>query len=289
MQVILWLTIGVILAISSPLLKRIKVPQAAMIIIIGLMIGPFYLNLVDVGEVEGRIVEIVIVLMLFSAGFEIRWSHFIQAIKPGIIVGFCGILLSMLLGFAASYFVSGNIEQSLYLGTALTATSIGLTIPLLAKENLLTSRLGQIFLAAAIVDDIVALYLLSAVHLGLESGNDSSQVLISILVSLIVMLLLGGLVFMLTKKVAHFSFFQNSAYRLLYFIIVALLSAWITHLVDLSSAVGGFIAGAAIALTRASDKERDSVFLNKLTQKLTPLFFLSIGMRITTLEVSDPR
>ena len=228
MQVILWLTIGFILTLSSPLLKRIKLPQAAMMIIAGLLIGPFYLNLVAVGEVEGRIVEAVIVLMLFSAGFEIRWSRFIQAIKPGFILGLTGILLSMLLGFTASYLVSANIEQSLYLGTALAATSIGLTVPLLAKENLLTSRLGQTLLAAAIVDDIVALYLLSAVHLGLETGNGGSQVFISILISLLVLILLGGLVFMLTKKMSHVAFYQNRACRLVYFTIIAILAFYIS-------------------------------------------------------------
>lgn len=78
--------------------------------------------------------------MFFSAGFEIRRSHFVKALKPGALVGITGVISSLLLGFFASYAVVANFELSVYLGTALSATSIGLTIPLLAQEELLISQ-----------------------------------------------------------------------------------------------------------------------------------------------------
>ena len=280
---IIWIAFGLLAASTNNVFARFNFSQAAVVIILGFITGPYYFGLVSFGEWEERITKLVVIFILFSAGFEIKWSHFIKAIKPGILVGLMGVILSIFLGYAVSYSVLGRVEEALYVSIALAATSIGLSVPLLS------SRVGQILLAAAIVDDILVLYVLSAAHLGLTSSDGIIQILYS---------LAGSLVFLavicLILWACQWALFKNQISNLLLLrrtIILALVftSAWITHLIGLSPAVGGFAAGAIMALGSNRFHKQDSEVMDRISNLLMPLFFLSIGMRITELEFSDPK
>ena len=142
--------------------ERFRLPQAAVVIVVGVLLGPAGFSLIRIGEAEHVLSELAVILILFSAGYDIQWSHFAAAIKPGILVGLAGIILSLLSGFAAAYIVSQDIDEALYVGIALSATSIGLSVALMHHAAVLESKVGQILLAAAIVDDILVLYFLSA-------------------------------------------------------------------------------------------------------------------------------
>ena len=71
----------------------------------------------------------------------------------------------------------------------------------------------------------------------------------------------------------RFSLYQKKYWRLFLFLEIALLSGAMTHLVDLSSALGGFTAGATLALAKNRDNNAESSLLNRITAWLTPLFF----------------
>ena len=105
-----WLIAGLLLAFVNPIFTRSNLPQAAVVIIIGLLLGPFYLDWISYGEVERFVTEWIVVFILFAAGFEIRWASFMAAIKPGVMVGLAGIVLSMLLGFMASFSINQRFD-----------------------------------------------------------------------------------------------------------------------------------------------------------------------------------
>ena len=171
--------------------ERFKLPQAAVVIFVGVLLGPAGVRVIQLGDPEHTLSELAVILMLFSAGYNIQWSHFTAAIKPGIGVGLSGIVTSLVAGFTAAYFLSKDIDEALYVGIALSATSIGLSVALMSHASVLESRVGQILLAAAIVDDILVLYLLSATHASLMSDGGLGVILFSLLMSLLV---LSGLV-----------------------------------------------------------------------------------------------
>ena len=91
--------------------ERFKLPQAALVIFVGVLLGPAGFSLIRFGDVEQVLSELAVILILFSAGYDIHWSHFTAAIKPGILVGLAGVFLSLLLGFAAAYAVSHDIDE----------------------------------------------------------------------------------------------------------------------------------------------------------------------------------
>ena len=274
--------------------ERFRLPQAAVVIVVGVLLGPAGFSLIRIGEAEHVLSELAVILILFSAGYDIQWSHFAAAIKPGILVGLAGIILSLLSGFAAAYIVSQDIDEALYVGIALSATSIGLSVALMHHAAVLESKVGQILLAAAIVDDILVLYLLSATHAGLSSDNGLGLILFSLLMSLLV---LSGLsvqlwllnVLMVRSPVNRLTFFRRAIA-----VILALLAAWVTARFGLSPVVGGFVSGAVAAAFKArftqstkGKQTTDSEFFTGISRLFSPLFFLAIGMQITEITLAD--
>lgn len=155
---LIWLLLSVAFVAIGPFFVRYRLPQSAVVIALGMLMGPLWLDWIVFGEAERLITEIAVIFILFAAGYEIRWSQFITTLKPALVVGITGIITSACLGYLAGFAINGRIDEALYVGAALAATSIGISVALLSREGLLHTPVGQILLAAAVVDDILALY-----------------------------------------------------------------------------------------------------------------------------------
>lgn len=284
---LIWLLSGAMFVASNSLFVRYGLPLAAVTILVGMLLGPLWIDVMSFGRAERIITEIIVVFILFAAGYEVNWKRFIAAMKPALVVGIAGILASALLGYFAGFSINGRTDEALYIAVALAATSIGISVPLLSREGILYTKVGQIFLAAAVVDDILALYLLSSIHLSLTGTNGYQQILTSLLVGilalLVIILLLWGVYVLLNRS----NMVKSTLLRRAFVISLTLLTAWLTHLAGLSAAVGGFVAGAVLAAVEPEKPGRDRAFFNRLSACVTPLFFLGIGVQITDIDVND--
>ncbi len=280
----LFLTATILLISCDGIFKRFKLPTAAVTILMGMLIGPSGLNVIGYDQPVKLLAELAVVIILFSAGYEIRWSQFVAAIRPGLLVGVAGIVLSVLLGFLASYSQTERLDEALYIGIALAATSIGLSVPMLHKAGMLDSKVGQILLAAAIVDDILALYLLSAAHLGLTTNNGLGHILYSLVLSLLMLSVLCGAVWCLKALLYKTIIVEMAWARRLVALIMAMISAWISDRLGLSPVVGGFSAGMMFSLSRDESRDKDSRYFDNIADGVAPLFFLSVGIQITGID-----
>ncbi|MAT95402.1 MAG: cation/H(+) antiporter [Halioglobus sp.] len=284
---LIWLLSGAVLVASNALFDRYRLPLAAVVILLGMLLGPLWLELISFGSEERIITEIVVVFILFAAGYEVNWKRFIAAVQPALIVGIAGILASASLGYIAGFTINGRIDEALYIAVALAATSIGISVPLLSREGILHTKVGQIFLAAAVVDDILALYLLSSIHLSLTGTNGYQQILTSLLIGILALLAIIMLLSAVYVLLNRSGMLKSTISRRSAIISLTLLTAWLTHLGGLSAAVGGFVAGAVLAAMEPEKRGRDSAFFDRLAACVTPLFFVGIGMQITELDVND--
>lgn len=290
----LFLTASLLMVACGSEFERFKLPQAAVVIFVGVLLGPTGVGVIQLGDLEHTLSELAVILMLFSAGYNIQWSHFTAAIKPGIGVGLSGIVISLVAGFAAAYSLSKDIDEALYVGIALSATSIGLSVALMSHASVLESRVGQILLASAIVDDILVLYLLSATHASLMSDGGLGIILFSLLMSILVLSGLVGILWLSNRLLVRSSAVWLKSYRRTTAIVMALLSAGVTARFGLSPVVGGFVAGAVASSFKTQyatgeneNSTADGVFFVGISRFLAPLFFLAIGLQITEISMED--
>lgn len=287
MDSVIWLGVGLLLMQGAAWLKRVNVFAPAFIILTGLALGPFGFNAITLGTFEKIITDIVLIVILFAAGIGICWPRFLGAVKPGLLVGIGGIVLSFGFGFLAAYALASPLEEALYIGVALTATSIGLSVPLLTNSGVLSTKVGQILLASAIVDDILALYLLSSIHVALSSENGLTTVIVSLMIGLVGLVSVALVVYGVHRWFSDTRFYQFRYLRLLVLILLAMVSALVTHRLGLSLALGGFVAGASLAFRHGKTLQKDIRFYKRAGEYIAPLFFLSIGMQIAQVDLGD--
>jgi len=287
MNTLIWLLLGTAFSVLNRHFVRIGLPVAVIAIIVGLLFGPYGVGLVSYSLVERFVAELAVVLILFSAGYDIRWSRFIKSIQPALIVGISGILCSAVLGYVAGMAISGRVDEALYVGVALSATSIGISVPLLAREGLLATKVGQILLGAAIVDDILALYLLSSIHIALSEGDAVGQMVSSLTLGLVALVGIAFLIRYLCAIAFRTSISDSEVGRRTLVCITFLVAAGITHWVGLSTAVGGFVAGASLSTLGHKSRDGDRAFFANASSRIAPFFFLAVGMQIADIGYLD--
>ena len=156
--------------------KRVGIPIAVGQVLLGVLIGPPMLRLVEPNEGLELLGELGVVLLLGMAGMHLGFGRLAQARWAGLWVAAFGMVLSFIAGYFFTTWWGSNHPEALYVGTTLTATSIGISIQVLHQLNLTRTRVGQIVVAAAVIDDVAALYLLALAHGLLTVGVSSAKI-----------------------------------------------------------------------------------------------------------------
>lgn len=269
--------------------KRVGIPIAVGQVLLGVLIGPPMLGLVEPNEGLELLGELGVVLLLGMAGMHLGFGRLAQARWAGLWVAAFGMVLSFIAGYFFTTWWGSNHPEALYVGTTLTATSIGISIQVLHQLNLTKKKVGQIVVAAAVIDDVAALYLLALAH-GLLSGSVSS---VKIAGSMFLAIMLFAAIFITCRFI--FRIFASklprlrAIYRLVAAVLLICLFGWITEHLGYSLVVGGFFAGLGIGDgLEESDKEQLLKQLEKLVFLLVPFFFVLIGTRAEWRVLGDP-
>src|SRR5918912_584680 len=166
------LSLGILLfaaKLLAELFHRMKMPIVLGELLAGIIVGPFALGslpffdgkpLVVLDETLREIGELSAVVILFIAGLEITPREFLRGGATAFTVGSLGVIVPFFVGYYA--FAAFGIEalQSILIATALTATSIAISIQVLTELGKMQSKEARLILGAAIVDDILAIAVL---------------------------------------------------------------------------------------------------------------------------------
>jgi len=175
--------------------KVIKiVPPLVGQILMGIVFGPHGLDLISAYLVESwpLLGELGLVLMRCQAGLEMDFEV-LQSVGPrGAFMALVGSILPTAVGFLLAYFGLGlSVEAALAVGCSFGPTSAGIALNVLQPCQVLKTPLGQLIVAIAIVDDIIALVVLSQLKALTAETISASSVAIPI-VSALLWLFLGG-------------------------------------------------------------------------------------------------
>ena len=147
--------------------------------IIGIIIGYYGLGLLPhfkSGDVVSTLAEIGVILLLFEVGLETNLDEFIELGSTALLVALIGVVAPFALGFGSIFALGlggeNQFEVALFVGAAMTATSVGITARVFGDLGALKSKEAKTIIGAAVVDDILGLLILTVVAGVLGSSGD---------------------------------------------------------------------------------------------------------------------
>jgi Kef-type K+ transport system membrane component KefB len=276
---ILDLSLLLVAAIGGGLLiKRFRYPVALGELLVGIILGPSVFNLIESPQIVSAFAELGAIILLFYIGLETEMGKLKKQLLPALFVGILGAIIPLILSYYGALFIGLSSKEALFLSVVFTATSIGITIRLLKDLGKLHSQIGLTVLGAGIVDDVVAVILLSVVLNILAGGVNIGEIGIVTLKAIVFWV---AMIFFGSKILSGFieKLRIDDDYIILLLLAYCFLSAYISATIGLSTIVGAFAAG--LPFSRKNNKVK--MVLNK-TQSLymffVPIFFISIGTLI---------
>jgi Kef-type K+ transport system membrane component KefB len=140
--------------VTGEIFERLSLPAVLGEILAGALAGPYALGWVQPSEFTHSIAEIGAIFVLFHAGLETRPSDLIRVGPKALLVAISGIVLPFLLGYGYMHLRGESSTESIFVGAAMVATSVGITARVLGDLGVLSSSTAKIILAAAVFDYI---------------------------------------------------------------------------------------------------------------------------------------
>lgn len=284
--------------LMAELFHRIRLPVVLGELLAGIIVGPFAIGglplfngepLVVLDETVRHIGEISAIVILFVAGLHITPREFLRGGAASFTVGSIGVVVPFFVGYYV--FTAFGIEalQSMLIATALTATSIAISIQVLTELGRMHSKEARLILGAAIVDDILAIAALSVVTTMVQAGNIAPDV---VEITLLILYILGifaallvGAVF-IVPRVLHVERLWKSKGSIEGMVTASFFAAaGIAAFAGLSPIVGAFAVGMAVASTRVIKQIEE--YVGKLEIIFAPLFFAIIGAQVDLRGVNS--
>ncbi len=283
--------IGLFGLLASVIFQRLKLPGLLGMLLLGVLVGPYGLNVLDQNllTVSGEFRKMALIVILLRAGFGINrddlnaigFTAFKMSFLPGVCEGVAVMFLSQwLLGFT---WIQGGM-----LGFILAAVSPAVIVPFMLKLQELgygeSKRIPTMILAAASVDDVVAITLFSA-FLGFYMGNGGNigLQLLGIPLSIILGILLGlviGFVLVYLFKKYHIRDTKKIVMILGIAILLTALEQLVKDYVAMASLIGVMTIGFVIVEKRPVVAKRLAAKLNKVWVFAEILLFVLVGAQV---------
>jgi Kef-type K+ transport system membrane component KefB len=293
--------------LCGELFERIKQPAVLGELLGGMLLG--VLALAGLGAFEslktdavvGALAEIGVVILLFEVGLESDLGEMLKVGVSSLLVAAAGTLASFALGWVATslFLPEATRLTQLYVGAALTATSVGITARVLSDAGKLQTRTARIILGAAIIDDVIGLVILAVMKGAVESASTGAQlsgVSVAIVAAKAVAFLCGAVA--LGKLVVPHVFagagrLEGRGVLLSLAVSLCFALAWAAAAVGLAAIIGAFAAGLLLEEAHFEKlphhtKHDLRELLKPVSQLLVPLFFVLVGLRVDLRVFARP-
>jgi Kef-type K+ transport system membrane component KefB len=266
--------------VIGDIFERLKLPAVLGEILAGVVIGPYALGWIHPSDTLGSIAEIGAIFVLFHAGLEISPGDLIKVGRTALLVAIAGIVLPFVLGFAYMHWRGDAATESVFVGAAMVATSVGITARVLGDMGMLASLTAKIILGAAVFDDILGMLLLAVVD-GLAHSAGVQWVKLGVLaaeavVFALVMIFIGPRIIQRIRPGMERLSTHNAP--LLVALIVCLGLSYAASRIGMAAIIGAFFAGMIFAECSPEWDLRPRV--HAITEFLGPFFFFSIGAQL---------
>jgi len=266
--------------LGGSLARRFGYPAAMGELVVGVVIGPFALGFVEYSDTLVTFAELGAIILLFYIGLDTDIAMLKRYLIPSVVAAVAGALLPLGLGYYGALLLGLAQGEALFMGTVLTATSVGITARMLSDLDRLKTKEGMTILGAGVVDDVIAIILLS-ITVSVLAGEFTFFGLASVLAKTAVFWTVAIIVgaYGLSRILDRLRIGTEAL--TLFLLALGFAGSYASTQLGLSSIIGAFAIGLALSnMIRSTEivKTLQPIFLF-----FVPIFFVSIGMLI------DPR
>jgi Kef-type K+ transport system membrane component KefB len=283
------LLIVVAAAFAVPLLlglaPKVRLPAVVLEIVVGIAVGPSGLGWVEIDEPIEVLSLIGLAFLLFLAGLEVEFhklrGRVLRLAAGGFVVSFA---IAVAAGLALK--AAGFVSQPLFAAILLSATSLGIIIPLLKDSGQSSSSFGQLVIAAGSIADFGAVILLT-LFFSREATGTTEKVLL--LVSFFLLAVVTGFVVAGAERIGrvreavHRLANTTAQIRVRGAFVLMIAFAALAQSLGLEVILGTFAAGAILKLADRDDMMMHPEFHTKLEAVgygvFIPVFFVTSGLR----------
>ena len=288
--------------------RFLKLPAVIGELLVGVAIGPYALGDIinlgtiipgsDLGKLFEKplvpteaispelfsISEIAVIVLLFVVGLETNLSQFLRYAKPGSVVALGGVIAPFLLGAYATVFFDyadgiGD-AKALFMGAAMTATSVGITARVLSEREKLATPEGITILAAAVIDDVLGILILTVAVGVADTGGVSAKDILVVAAKALGFLVVwfgGGL--LVSRYIAKFIMsLRVIGGGIAISLGLALLASGLAESFGLAFIIGAYATGLALSKTEIARVMEEP--FSALYNALVPIFFVVQGMQV---------
>ncbi|QZI72486.1 monovalent cation:proton antiporter-2 (CPA2) family protein [Pseudomonas protegens] len=263
------------------LFRRLSLPPVLGYLSVGLMVGPTALDWVNDSEDLPDLAELGVVFLLFSLGLEFSLSKMLALRRVVFGLGSLQVLCSgLILGGLLALF-GMPLTSALMLGTGLALSSTAIVSKELTSLGEIFSSHGQNAIGVLLFQDVVAVLLLTLVPVFAGHSDQAWYWALPVTLGKTLVLFFGLLLasrWLLPRLFHEVAASHSAELFVLLALVIVLLTAWLTHLLGLSPALGAFLAG--MLLGESHYRHQIEADIRPFRDILLGLFFVSIGMLI---------
>lgn len=272
--------------------ERLSYPAMMGEIFAGIVFGPALLGLLESSNVLDIFAQFGVFLLMVYVGMEIDLHDLFELGPQALMIALGGFLLPFGLGYGTGAFLGMTIEQSLFVGIALAATSLATKSRILVDLDILDTRIAGVLLGGALLSDVAILIVFAGITGFIESGEVTliglGTVMLRAFVFFAVVLVIGDRFLpvvwdRLEGLMRRYGFIdKTSAFSVA--LIVALVFAYLADLADLHMIIGGFVAGMFLRQAQLDEEiyeHMHTVIYDLAMGVFAPIFFVTVGFDLS--------
>ncbi|PGZ99352.1 sodium:proton antiporter [Bacillus pseudomycoides] len=271
--------------LAGDLSVRLGQPSVLGKLIVGIMIGPAVLGLIDNTDLLKQLSEVGVILLMFMAGLETDLKELNENRNSSLTIAVGGIIMPFLGGYVTGLIMGMEQANAVFLGLLLCATSVSISVQTLRDLGKMKTRESTTMLGAAVFDDILVVILLAFAMSFLGAGDvNLTMIILKKVVFFAAIILIGWKgVPMIMRWLSPLRVSESIISAAL---IICFSFAYLGELLGIAGIIGAFAAGIAISQTDYKHEVEKKVEPIAYAM-FVPIFFVSIGMNITFTGLGD--
>lgn len=271
----------------AELFETLHQPGIVGEILAGVLLGPAALGWIAPNNFLSSLADLGVMFLLFRVGLEVKSSELMKVGGTATLVAASGVAVPFFMGWGILALWGAPPIESVFVGVAMVATSVGITAQVLAAKGLLQHTSSQIILAAAVIDDVFGMLALAVVG-SMAKGT------INLLDIALTILLAGAFVVVVAKWGSHAmkqfvpqveerTSVADAEFAFAMCLLFAL--SLLAMYAGVAAIVGAFLAGMALG---ESVGKRVHTLVQGTTELLVPFFLVGIGLHVNLGVLRDP-